>query len=169
MKAANVGCVYFLQEGFAKPLSDVEIRLQSYFDCYSVGLVPLRYGLSEAQHVEPPQVLEVEIGRLLAHDLGQKVRKLVEATDDPQVAQHGEDGKPMALTLDIPQRLLQRTGDGLLRELRPLVLLGLSHIPDAVGRVAQRVLVDDRLHHAKDATLVRLVDCLLYTSDAADD
>ena len=64
----------------------------------------------------------------------------------------------MALTLDIPQRLLQRTGDGLLRELRPLVLLGLSHIPDAVGRVAQRVLVDDCLHHAEDATLVRLVD-----------
>ncbi len=54
--------------------------------------------------------------------------------------------------------LAQCVGDGPLRDLRWRALLGPLHRPDTGCRVAQRVLVDDRLHHAEDATLVRLVD-----------
>lgn len=64
----------------------------------------------------------------------------------------------MALVLDMLADLAQRVGDGPLRDLRWRALLGPLHRPDTGRRVAQRVLVDDRLHHAKDATLVRLVD-----------
>ncbi len=75
-----------LQQLLVEATSYLPISLEASTGGWRVVLVPKADGLSETHHVEPPQVLEVEIGSLLAHDLGQKVRKLVEAADDPQVA-----------------------------------------------------------------------------------
>ena len=75
-----------LQQLLVEATSYLPISLEASTGGWRVVLVPKADGLSETHHVEPPQVLEVEIGSLLAHNLGQKVDKLAEAVDDPQVA-----------------------------------------------------------------------------------